>query len=767
MFLKTFMAPEINNLYRFDEFELHPGRRTLTRLGEKIPLAPKTFDVLLYLVANAGRVVLKQDLIAAVWPGAFVEESNLTQHIFGLRKALADRSSCIVTIPGRGYQFTADVQNIPSSPPVIAPIEATTPASAYVPLLRRPAYYVYATVVVVLCGFLGWATRQRISGAIPGDHHEVVLADFENSTGDPDLDHSLKTLLAIDLTQSPTLVVASDSDTRKVLKLMSLPSDSDLTPAVAREVCERLNDQVVLSGLIARFGQKYLITLIAADCSTGKDLVHTKAVASNRDTVIAAVDSASADMRARLGEPLTNLHRGQPLLLAHTFSLEALKAYSQARALHVKLKYADAVPSYKRAIELDPNFADAWAQLANCYNNLHEAQLGKDAMARAYELRDQAEEPERLRITSMYEYWKTGDRHAAIRTYQAWANLYPRQSNPWVLLGQFQGSVGRPDLAVEALQHAVSLNPGSTSATTSLAEFQRYDGRLDDAKATCRRALARGLDSPDYHRTLLDIAFLQHDDPAFNEQLAWFRANSSEEDLASVQADIDAAQGKMHSAVTHWLHIFDLQQKAGLNEAALEGFSSVPDAEADAGLLTDVRAHLKRYDPLVHLTGPSLTFVIFGAAEGGNLPLAHTYLKYMQDNGKQDSDVNELFGPEGQAAIAIAENRPAQAIAALQPTAPFELADPTVPTIKATAYLAAHQPEAAAREFRVLIDRPYISGLSSNVALAHLGLARALKQQGNRAAARQEYETFFTLWHDADPTLPILKQAHQEYAHLK
>jgi DNA-binding winged helix-turn-helix (wHTH) protein/tetratricopeptide (TPR) repeat protein len=755
------MSSEVGTLYRFDGFELHTGRRSLSRLGERIPLAPKSFDVLLHLVANAGRVVSKDDLLKTVWPGSFVEESNLTQHIFRLRKVLAEIDNAIATIPGRGYQFTAPVQILTSQPAAPdQPIASTPP-----PRIGR---WATAAIIIILCGLLGWGIRNRLNGAVPGDHHEVVLADFENSTGDPDLDHSLKTLLAIDLTQSPTLVVASDADTRKVLKLMSRPADSDIPPAVAREVCERLNDQVVLSGLIARFGQKYLVTLTASDCSDGKDLVSTKAVASNRDGVIAAVDSASADMRRRLGEPLPGLHQvGQHLLMAHTFSLEALKAYSQARALHVTLKYADAVPSYKRAIELDPNFADAWAQLANCYNNIGEAQLGVDAMSKAYDLRDQAEEPERLRITSMYEYWKTGDRHAAIRTYQAWANLYPRQSNPWVLLGQFQGSVGRPDLAVEALQHAVSLNPGSISATTSLAEFQRYDGRLDDAKTTCRRALARGLDHPAYHRTLLEVAFLQHDDPAFNDQLAWFHANASEEDLASLQADIDAAQGKLHAAVALWLHIFDLQQKAGLQEAALEGFSGVPDAEADAGLLADARAHLKRYDPLVHLTGPSFSFVIFAAAEAGNLPLAETYLKFMQDHGKQDSDVQELFGPEGQAVIAIAQNKPTEAIAALQPSTPFELADPTVAAIKAAAYLAAHQPEAAAREFRVLIDRPYISGLSSNVALAHLGLARALQQQGDTAAARQEYETFFQLWKQADPDLPILKQAHAEYAHLK
>jgi DNA-binding winged helix-turn-helix (wHTH) protein/tetratricopeptide (TPR) repeat protein len=762
------MAPEVSNLYRFGEFELHAGRRSFTRLGEKIPLAPKTFDVLVYLVANAGRVVLKQDLLAAVWPGSFVEESNLTQHIFTLRKVLTDRSIFIATIPGRGYQFTAIVETIPDAPPAqsLNPAlpEAPPPPTSAV----RPAYWAYAIIIIVLCGLAGWGMRQRINGAIPGDHHELVLADFENSTGDPDLDHTLKTLLAIDLSQSPTLVLASDSDIRKVLKLMSRPTDSDLPTPVAREVCERLNDQVVLSGLIARFGQQYLVTLTAADCSNGKDLVHTKAVASNREAVIAAVDSASADMRRLLGEPLPSLrHAGQHLALAHTFSLEALQAYSQARALHTQLKYADAIPSYKRAIELDPSFTDAWAQLANCYNNIGEAQLGRDAMAKAYELRDQAEEPERLRITAMYEYWKTGDRHAAIRTYQAWANLYPRQTNPWVLLGQFEGSTGRPDLAVDALQHAVSLSPGSISATTSLAHFQLLDDRLDDAKATCRRALARGLENEDYHEELLGIANLQHDDPAFQQQISWFRAYGSEEDLAAIEAEVDASQGKMHSAVAHWLHLVDLAQKAGLNEAALEGFSSVPESEAEVGLIPQARDHLKRYDSVPHLIGPSFTSVIVGAAEAGDLDLAQKTLHYMQDNGKQDTDVHELFAPEGQAAIDLAQNKPTEALAALQPSAYLELTDPSVPALKGRAYLAAHQPEAAAREFRIILDRPYLSAISPNLPLAHLGLARALQQLQNPAAARQEFETFFQLWKDADPDLPILKQAHQEYASLK
>ena len=503
-----------NDLYRFDDFELQPTRRALLRAGERIQLAPKTFEVLLCLVQGHGRVVLKEELFKSVWPESFVEESNLTQHIFSLRKALADKSGYIVTIPGRGYEFVGSVQTVPevrahstASPELGFSVRHTVERTRVVvqesalaaPETERAKRSVSPVVLagtLALAGLAGWAGFAWMHRAVPGDHHEVVLADFENSTGDADFDRALKTLLAIDLNQSPFLLVASDGDTRKVTKLMNRPGDAPLTPPVAREVCERLNDQVVLAGDIARIGQKYLVTLSATDCTSGKSLVQTKAVSDDREGVIKAVDRVAAEMRKRLGEPHQDRPAGDPpLLLAHTFSLDALKAYSQARALHQRLKFSEAAPLYQKAIALDPNFADAYAQLGNCYNNMGEALLGRQAMAKAYELRDQADETDRLRIVSMYEYWKTGDRHEAIRNYQNWARLYPLATNPWVMLGEFQASVGRMDLAVDAARHAVANNPNSTSARQDLAQWQRYDGQLDEARATCLEALKRGLDS--------------------------------------------------------------------------------------------------------------------------------------------------------------------------------------------------------------------------------------------------------------------------------
>jgi DNA-binding winged helix-turn-helix (wHTH) protein/tetratricopeptide (TPR) repeat protein len=748
--------------YCFDEFELHPGRRSLTRTGEKIPLAPKAFEVLTCLVVNAGRPVTKDELLKTVWPGAFVEEANLAQHIFALRKALGDRSSFIATLPGRGYQFTAPVQTITLDQPA-------EPAPLPDAPTHRYTFWATAALIIALCGLIGWGIRHRLNGAVvPGDHHEVVLADFDNSTGDPDLDHSLKTLLAIDLTQSPFLVVASEADTRKILKLMNRPPDSDLPPSVAREVCERLNDQVVLSGLIARFGQKYLVTLTATDCSDGKDLVHTKAVASNREGVIAAVDSASADMRQRLGEPLKSLPSvGQPLAMAHTFSLEALKAYSQGRTFHLQGNFETAIPFFKRAIDLDPSFASAYSSLSNCYSNLSQSALAHDAMAKAYKFRDQAEEPERLRITTLYEYWKTGDRHAAIRNYETWAAMYPRQSYPIMMAGSFQIWVGRLDLAIADEQRAMSLDPNSISTYIYLCESLLDTGRIHEANSTCRQALARGFDTLSIHYFLRSITLLLHDTAGYEEQIAWYRKNTAEDEQDIAQSDFDLSQGKVHASIRNWLRAVDFARQHGDIEPANDSLSGLPRVEADLGMIQDARKHIKAFDPFPVMNIQARADVTVAMAEIGEVATAEKLLNQLLTARPHDSDVLEVYAPQAEAAIALARGDPQAAIAAMLPTHPYEFSTPTIPHMRGRAYLAAKQPELAQREFRNIIDRPFVDTISDNVPRAHLGLARALEMQGNHAAARQEYETLFSLWKDADPNVPLIQQAHIEYAHLK
>jgi tetratricopeptide (TPR) repeat protein len=318
------------------------------------------------------------------------------------------------------------------------------------------------------------------------------------------------------------------------------------------------------------------------------------------------------------------------------------------------------------------------------------------------------------------------------------------------------------DLALDAAKHAVANNPNSVSSRQDLAQWQRYDGQLDAARATCLDALRHGLESASIHRTLLDVAYLQHNAAEFEEQRVWFRDKAEEDDREGMEADFDGSQGRMRSAVAHWEHLADLQSKDGLKEAALEAFSGVPDMEADFGMTKEAKAHLQRYEAPVPLVGASLTSVIMAAAEVGNLPLAERKLKYMLDNGKEDSDVQELFAPESRAAIAIASGKGDQAVAAMQPSLPYELTDPSAAMMRGAAYLAARQPELAQKEFQLIIDRPFISGISPNVAMAHLSLARALVMEGNRDAAKQEYKAFLEMMRDADADLPVVSQARRE-----
>jgi DNA-binding winged helix-turn-helix (wHTH) protein/tetratricopeptide (TPR) repeat protein len=790
------MSLSTRDFYKFEDFALQPSRRALLRDGVRISISPKAFEVLLYLVQHAGQVVLKDELLSAVWPDSFVEEGNLTQQIFSLRKALTDRASCIATIPGRGYEFTAQVSVLSEPLPSQASsevaefpaatvaadfqlhrstemtrvvIEETTSVAAAPRAGARARLgrwgWVAAAAALAVAG-AAWAGWHWTNHVVAGDHHEIVLADFGNSTGDPEFDRALKTLLIFDLSQSSFLSVASESDARKTLKLMKQSPDSELTPGVAREVCERLNDQAVLAGEVANAGQKYLVTLIATDCVDGKVLVSTRALAQNRDGVIQAVDTAAAAMRKRLGEPLRTLRPGQKLEPVHTNSLQALKLYGDARALHLRFKFQDAAAMYQKAIEADPNFASAYSQLANCYNNLGEQSKAEDAMSRAYALRDQTDDLDRMRITTMYEYWKYGDRHQAILNYRTWTQMFPRSAAGWDLLGEFEDSVGNRTAAIEAEKKAVEVNPMGVSQYSFLAQLELSEGRFEEVKETCRQAFAHGVDLVDLHRILRDAAVFQHDAPAVREQTAWIEQNGSQDDRDDAEADLDLSEGKIQTGLALKLKEVGAAQKDGRSQAALEKLASITASEANLGLVQQARAHLRSFHPAPAVNSEAVTNIITAAAETGDLAFADSLLKHMVETNPKDSDVVEFFAPEARAVIALARHRPQEAISALTPALPYALVYRGVFELGGRAYLENHQPEQAAANFRQLTDHPSSLGLGEEIGISHLELARSLVQAGNLPAAREEYATFFKIWKDADPELPPLVEAKREFGRL-
>jgi DNA-binding winged helix-turn-helix (wHTH) protein/tetratricopeptide (TPR) repeat protein len=780
------MSLLLNNLYRFDDFVLDPANRSLARNGTPIPLSAKSCQVLTYLVANPGRVVTKDELLKAVWPESFVEESNLPGYISGLRKALTDRAGFITTVPGLGYKFTATVEA--EAPPDARPQpiaanlemqqmrettrvvirETSTPfGSEELALLpspqtlhkRRLAYAAGALAAMALAIWLGWRWMDR---TVPGDHHEVVVADFENTTGDPDFDKALNVALAVELKQSPYLLLASTAKRQETLKLMERSPQEAFTPALAREVCQRIGDQAVLNPAIARVGKKYLLTLTAVDCDSGEDLILSKSVADDQDSILQSLDSIASSMRRRLGEPLSTLRNtSRPLLPKNTNSLDALKAYTLAHDLAVQGKFEQSVPLFQKALELDPGFAMAYSDLGTIYSNLGEHGLAVKNLSKAYELRESAVQQDNLAIVAIYHSFVTGDIHESIRNYETWAELYPHASAPRANIASEQAQIGRDDLVIEPARQALELAPMDTSGYLILARARMHLGQFDEAKATCQRAIALKVDDAFIHGLMFEIAFAQHNQEDANAQMIWAKGTSAEPYLLLKHALAEYSQGKAHDADADMATLVDGYTKQGLTERANRLLGGMPRLELQLGRLDEARKRLAALPPLEGSTDIPVALALTGEVGPADVILQHEMQLHPTDTLWQD-----VSGPQIRAAVAIAQNKPDVAIQSLQKSLPYDLRNYDIPTLRGQAYLLAKQPDLAESEFHKIIDHPGVEPLSSNLAVAHLGLARAYALQGRRPESQKEYETFFSLWKQADADSPLLHQARAEFNHL-
>jgi tetratricopeptide (TPR) repeat protein len=619
-----------------------------------------------------------------------------------------------------------------------------------------------AAALAALVVVSGWLWLHR-AVSVAGDHHEIVLADFEIPAGDTEFDSALNTALAIDLKQSPFLLVASGGKTRETLKLMERSPQEKLTPALAREVCERINDQAVLSGMIARFGQKYLVTLTASDCATGADLAQSKAVANDRDSLLKAVDSVAAEMRKRLGEPLKSLERfNKPLLPKQTGSLEALKTYSRAHELGMDGKYQESIPFFQRAIELDPRFAVAYADLGVIFSNLGESDLAIANCRKAYELRDLANEPDRLFIVAAYHDKVTGDLNESIRNYETWTEIYPDDASPRGNLANLQTQIGRPDLAIAPAAKALALDPRVPVSYVILARAQMRVGQTDQALATCQRAVAQKLEGAEVHASLLQLAFARHDPSAVADQIAWAKGKSDEPYMRLQEALIDFAQGKRRAALETYRRSINGFKKQGMLEIANRVQGMIPRIEAELGLIDDARTLLHSLPPI-----NGSTDIPAAMAEVGESSQAEAILRQEMQRFPDDTLWQDVRGPQIRCAIAMYRRKPEEAIEALRPGLPYDMRSFTLPAMRGRAYLAARQPSLAAVEFRKIIDHPTVEPLSHDLPLAHLGLARAYALLDDVANSKDEYEKFFALWKDADADLPVLKDARVEYTRLR
>ena len=631
-----------------------------------------------------------------------------------------------------------------------------------------------ATILVIGLAVGGWLFFSRKAHALT-DKDTIVLADFTNTTGDSVFDGTLRQGLSVQLEQSPFLKIISDQQIQQVLKMMGQKSDATLTPEIARELCQRTASTAVLNGSIVRLGNQYVLGLKAVNCQTGDSLVQEQATADGKERVLNALGEAATKLRQRLGESLSTVQKfDSPLEQATTSSLEALQAYSLGwKTQWIKGDSAAAVPFFQRAIQLDPNFAMAYASLGTSYWVVAETSLGAENMKKAYALRERVTMREKFYIESHYHDFVTGDMEKTRQACELWTQTYPRDDVPKIVLGVVYSKLGQYDKLLAENREALGLYPSAVNYA-NLVDSYLYLGRLDEAQATAAEAEAKRLDSPYLRFLLYQIAFLQNNAAGMAQQVTWASGKSGWEDvLAAEDADSAAYSGQLGKARSLSRQAVASAERANEKETAAAYEADAALREALFGNAAEAR---QRTAAALKLSGGR--DVQYGAslalALAGDAAQAEALADDLAKRFTEDTLVQFNYLPTIHAQVALIRKNHSKAVDALQ-AASYELGTPTdrispglYPVyVRGEAYLAAHQGNEAAAEFQKILDHRGIVVNEPIGALAHLGLARAYAMQGDTAKARTTYQDFLTLWKDADADVPVLIAAKAEYAKLQ
>jgi len=608
------------------------------------------------------------------------------------------------------------------------------------------------------------------------DKDTIVLADFENKTGDSVFDSTLQQGLAVQLQQSPFLVLVSDEEVQHTLQLMGRPADTRLTSAVAREVCQRTDSSVVLEGSIAQLGSEYSVIVKAVDCATGETVTSTETQAPDKSHVLEALGKAASEIREKLGESIGTVKKfDTPLEQATTSSLEALQAYTLGERTLTAGDYAESMHMYQRAVQLDPNFAMAWALLGVDYNNLGENTLGAQATEKAYSLRQHVSELEKLNLTAHYYNFDIGDLEKALQAYDLWEQTYPRDWVPsnnksalYVYLGQY-------DRALAEAQDARRLAPSTGLTYETLVGSEVCMNQFDAARAVIKEAQTKRLDSSSLRLMAYQPAFDEGEPDTMAAQVAWSRGKPGLEDVfTAYEGDTAAYSGRLSQARELSDRAILSARQAGEKEAAATYQVAAAVREVLFGNVAQGReqaaAALKVSNGRDVQYGAALAF-----AFGGDALKAQSLADDLANRFPDDTLVHMDYLPTLQAQLALIHGDPSKAIESLQVAAPYELGQIGISYFFASAYpiyargqalLAAHKGAEAAAEFQKILDHKGVVFNEPIGALAHLGLARAYAMRGDTAKARAAYQDFLTLWKNADPDIPIFKQAKAEYAKL-
>ncbi|MFZ0800488.1 MAG: protein kinase [Terriglobales bacterium] len=701
------------------------------------------------------------------------------------RHGLPASSGSVAVAQESGSPLAQPPSSASGSSPALAPPPSSSAVqvaekAAAAPVAGRKLWKVLVPAAVVLVAIAIAGTfyfRSRQTARRLTEKDTIVLAEFTNTTGDPIFEGTLRQGLSAQLEQSPFLNLLSDERVAQTLALMAQPKDARLTRELAREVCQRTASSASIEGSVSSLGTQYVVGLRAVNCRNGDVLANEQATASGKEQVLKALGEAATKIREKLGESLASVQKyDEPAENVTTPSLEALQAYSLGyQAFVVKYDNPGAVAFFQRAISLDPNFAMAYARLGNSYSNMGQTARGAENTRKAYELRERVGERERFYIVSHYETWVAGNLEAVRKTCELWAQTYPRDEIPPIILSSIYANLGDFDKALSASQEALKLDSGSGLVYGNLVQSYFNVNRLDEARTTAQEAQAHNLDSPVIHFELYIIDFLQHDAAGMEREAATLMGKPGFEDfMLDAESDTTANAGQFAKARELTRRASDSAQRADEKETAAAYAAEAAVREALVGNMSQAKQGAKA--ALALSTGRDVEAVsAIALALAGDFAQAMRMANDLAKRFPEDTIVQFDYLPTIHASGAIQSGSGTKAIEALAPAAPYELGYPAQSVaialypvyLRGEAYLAAHQGGAAADEFQKILDHPGVVTNEPIGALAHLGLGRAYALSGDTAKAKTGYQDFLALWKDADPDIPILKQAKAEYAKLQ
>jgi tetratricopeptide (TPR) repeat protein len=598
---------------------------------------------------------------------------------------------------------------------------------------------------------------------------KILLADFVNTTGEPVFDGTLKQALAVQLGQSPYLDIFSEDRVREALVLMEKSPDERITREVARQICERQGIKAMLLGTISRLGSHYVISMEAVSAHTSDSIASEQVEAEGKEQVLKALGEAASALREKLGESLSSVQKfDAPIEQATTSSLEALQAYSSGFERHSKGKYSEAIPYYKDAIKRDPYFAIAYARLATCYNNTRQNELSRQAFEEAYKLRERASERENLIIAANYYGGVTGEWEKQMDELDAWKRTYPRDWEPFNLLANKYTLVGPFDKAIENAQQAIELNQTDARPHANLAVAFMGLNRFEDAKDVLSKALAKKLETTNMHARLYHIALVEGDAAGMKAQLDWAAAKPEEAQAWQAwQAQAAVFAGQLAKANQFSDRAVEIARQGGVNEITAQVLLQQAGRNATLGNCGSVGAIVNSALALSRERS-NLVAAANALAACGQAAAAQTSMDELSKRFPQDTLLSTISIPIARAQLELNRGNAAQVIQLLDAAKKYDLAGEFWPQyLRGQAYLKQGNGALAAAEFKTIVDHRGWYPVSPLYPLAQLGLARAAVLNSDNTNARKNYQDFFTLWKDADPTILMLIEARAEYEKLK